>query len=73
MSLKLLWQNYILDKESGAAAVAARTASLARILLLRRDEESEFRSDAGQPDLRADTVGQKRGSPRKMGKRELNY
>lgn len=55
------------DKESGAAAVVARTASLARVLLLRRDEESEFRSDAGQSDLRADTMGQERGGTRKVG------
>lgn len=60
----------ISDKESSAAAVVARTTPLARILLLRRDEESEFRSDAGQSDLRADTVGQERGGARKVGECE---
>jgi len=62
--------NTVSDKESGAAAVVARAAPLARILLLRRDEESEFRSDAGQSDLRADTVGQEYGGARKVGERE---
>jgi len=62
--------NIVSDKESGAAAVVARATSLARILLLCSDEESKFRQNAGQSDLRADTVGQERGGTRKVGERE---
>lgn len=39
--------NDVSDKESDAAAVVARPAPLARVLLLRRDEEPELRSNAG--------------------------
>ena len=58
------------DKKGGSAALVARAAFVARILLLRRDKEPEFRSDAGQSNLRADPLGQERRGTCQVGKRE---
>ncbi|CAB0040662.1 unnamed protein product [Trichogramma brassicae] len=51
------------DQEDGAAAVAARPAALARVLLLRRHQQSQLRQDARQSHMRADTLGQEHRGP----------
>ncbi len=50
------------DQESTAAAVAARPSPLARIFLLRRYQQSEFRQNGRKSNLRPDTLGHERRS-----------
>ena len=56
VEILLTFDNEI-DQESPAAVVAARPSPLARILLLRRHQQSEFRPDGRQSHLRPDSMG----------------
>lgn len=55
------------DQEDLSAAEPSRAASVARVLLLLRNEEFQLRQDDGQPDLRSDPVGQEPGSVGQVG------